>query len=257
MPTLIAHRGASAEAPENTLASIQRAIEIGVDFIEIDVRLSKDGIPVVIHDSTLKRITKGKQKTRISDMYLEEIQQIDAGSWFNSSFADFRVPTLDEVLKIKPDTIGLMIEIKKEYADPKHIAQRVLNSLNESPFPKNNSIVVGSFSPEIVKTIINENPRVPVLGIIEKMQYLPIFREMGVKHFAFYYKRISSKLVESFAEENLSLWAWTVDNIKTVRKLLSLGVHGIITNNPAAMLEVKEHVPLVGKEKKSFWRYFF
>src|SRR5262245_13704174 len=101
MFTLIAHRGASSEEPENTLASIRRAIELSVDWVEIDVHLTRDLVPVVIHDSTTSRTTDSQKKLKIESSPLEILKQLDAGSWFHLRCKEERIPTLAEVLQLK------------------------------------------------------------------------------------------------------------------------------------------------------------
>src|SRR5690625_6609337 len=109
-PLIIAHRGASGNAPENTLAAFQLAVEEGADGIELDVHLSKDGELVVIHDDTLDRTTNGTG--RVQDKDLDELKTYDAGSWFDSKFASERIPLLQEVIDILPDDVFLNVEIK-------------------------------------------------------------------------------------------------------------------------------------------------
>lgn len=110
--SVVAHRGCSAEAPENTMASFQRAAEAGCDLLEFDVHLSRDGVPVVIHDDTLQRTTKGRGLVR--DHTWEELRRLDAGSHFASRFAAERIPSLEEVvLWARPTPLVLSLEIKQ------------------------------------------------------------------------------------------------------------------------------------------------
>lgn len=109
-PWVIAHRGATLEAPENTLAAFRWAIALGADLIELDVHQTADGHPVVIHDETVDRTTNGSGLVR--DMTLREVRGLDAGSWLGVDFSGERVPTLSEVLELTAGQIGLAIEIK-------------------------------------------------------------------------------------------------------------------------------------------------
>ena len=109
---VIAHRGFSGAAPENTLAAVRAAIEVGADMVEIDVTLTSDGHIVVIHDETLDRTTTGSG--RVSDFTLTELQRLDAGGWFAPRFAGERIPTLDQVLDEIEGRILLNVEIKSE-----------------------------------------------------------------------------------------------------------------------------------------------
>ena len=107
---IIAHRGASGLAPENTLAAIKKAIELKADLIEIDVHQTKDSIIVVIHDKKINRTTSGKG--RVKDLFYKEIRRYDAGKWFDPKFEGERVPTLEEVLRLVHGQTKLLIEIK-------------------------------------------------------------------------------------------------------------------------------------------------
>ncbi|MDI9413653.1 MAG: glycerophosphodiester phosphodiesterase family protein [Bacillota bacterium] len=109
-PYVIAHRGASSLAPENTLAAINKAIELNADLIEIDVHLTRDGHPVVIHDKTVGRTTSGSGK--VSRLSLTQLKQLDAGSWFGEHFKGEKIPTLEEVLLICQNRIPLLVELK-------------------------------------------------------------------------------------------------------------------------------------------------
>ena len=129
---VIAHRGASHESPENTLASIRRAIDLNVDCIEIDVHLSKDHVPVVIHDDTVERTTSSKEKLRITDLTLQEIKKLDAGSWYNPSFKDENIPTLKEVLELDFKGCNLMIEMKKSPFPAPLVAEKNLKDHRRS-----------------------------------------------------------------------------------------------------------------------------
>ena len=125
MVEIIAHRGASKESPENTLSAFQRAIELGSDYIELDVHLSKDGIPVVIHDTHLSRTTNHILNERVNDKTLKEIKALDAGLWFNEAYIGEKIPTLEEVLLLDRNKTGLMIEIKKSHSSCKKIVKAV------------------------------------------------------------------------------------------------------------------------------------
>src|SRR5262249_37166430 len=127
---IIAHRGASHESPENTLSSISKAIDLSVDCIEIDVRLSKDLVPVVIHDDTVERTNSPPLKRPISEMTLKEIKQLDAGSWYHSSFKNEPIPTLEEVLALDFKNCDLLIEVKRSIHPDSLVAERIFEALD-------------------------------------------------------------------------------------------------------------------------------
>ena len=137
-PLIIGHRGASAHAPENTLAAFQLAIDAGADGVEFDVQLAKDGVPVVIHDATLERT--GLRPERIAELTSKQLGKIDVGSWFNKKFpnkakpefANDTVPTLTQVLDLLKDTKGLIyIELKCGDADYEPLAKAVCDVIRQ------------------------------------------------------------------------------------------------------------------------------
>jgi len=154
-PLIIAHRGASTLAPENTFAAFQRAIDDGADGIEFDVRLAKDGVPVVIHDSKLKRV--GRREGRVADYTSAELQTLDVGSWFNAKYPDSAdhafaaevVPTLAQMLKFLTDYRGLVyIEMKCEEAKTEALAEAVCGTIRQTKLLP--QIIVKSFNLEAV-----------------------------------------------------------------------------------------------------------
>ena len=111
LPQIIGHRGACGYAPENTLESIHTAADMGVEWVELDVKLTKDQIPVIFHDETLDRTTNGSGN--IADIDFEDLRDLECGSWFSESFAGLKIPTLEEVLEVLIDRdMGLNLEIK-------------------------------------------------------------------------------------------------------------------------------------------------
>ncbi|MGH7411421.1 MAG: glycerophosphodiester phosphodiesterase family protein, partial [Candidatus Methylomirabilis sp.] len=123
----IAHRGASALAPENTMAAFEKAIELGADVIELDLHLTRDGELVVIHDDTLDRTTDGRGP--VHGRSLEEIRRLDAGRWFGQAFAGERIPTLSEVLDRFAGKIPLALEVKAGSAFFPGIEERLVSAL--------------------------------------------------------------------------------------------------------------------------------
>lgn len=230
---IIAHRGASAEAPENTLSSIRKALEIGADFIEIDVHLSRDGIPVVVHDPHLERTTNLQKKERVNDWDLARIKSLDAGRWFHSDFAGERIPTLEEILSLDLGNTGLMIEIKKGHSSLSTLVNEVINRLNNA---NGKQIIVGSFSAHILELFKNKAPHIELMPIIKDFHMLPVMQKLEFKTITLYYKMVTPYLVSNFHESGKSVWAYTVDNPKIAEFLKSIGLDGLITNNPRTFI---------------------
>ena len=171
MPLVIAHRGASGTAPENTMAAFRQAVEMGADMIELDVQRTKDGQVVVIHDATLERTTNGSGAVR--ELTYAEIEQLDAGSWFGEGqeFAGERVPLLKEVLEFTKGKCALNIEIKNiPYADP-GIEQAVVDLLHETGFLE--QVIISSFDHSCLHRIARLEPNVPTACLFS--HYPPVW----------------------------------------------------------------------------------
>lgn len=238
-PKIIAHRGASKEAPENTLSAIKRAIALKVDYVEIDVRLSKDGIPLVIHDSSVARMTGIKDYPSIPHLTFSQIQQIDVGQRFGKSFQGEKIPSLSEVLSLDWKQTKLMLEIKKCPQKEDVLVKAIFNILSEmKTLP---SIIMGSFSVEIIQEVQQQlkHSLIPIetIGIVEKHEMLTPFIELKMNHIAIWYKLITPYLVQDLTDKKIDLWTFTVDDVNVAKFLISLGVKGIISNDPKTMIE--------------------
>ncbi|MDR3623675.1 MAG: glycerophosphodiester phosphodiesterase family protein [Chlamydiales bacterium] len=227
-PLLIAHRGASKEAPENTLVSIQKALSLGSDLIECDIHCSKDLIPVVIHDSTIKRTTNAKKQAQVSSLSLKELKMLDAGSWFSSDFKDERIPTLEEVLEL---TTKLIIEVKISKPNDFLILNPLLSLLKKHP-----GSLVGSFSHEFLQEVKKTDPNICLVGIADTIPSLKKHLSLGIKIISLKESLVTEKLVHSLKQSDIILFTWTVDDKSRFSTLASYGVDGIITNNPKLRL---------------------
>jgi glycerophosphoryl diester phosphodiesterase len=228
MALLIAHRGASSEAPENTLAAYKRALKLGVDAIEIDVHLTADGQLVVIHDATVGRTAWGAAGKRISEMNLPEIQSLDAGSWFSADFAGEKIPTLDQLLQVDRGSTLLMVEVKRGHVPLTALTDALLNVLQKAT----GSLVIGSFSAPLLEMIQQRAPELPLIGLVEDAHLQSSFHFLKLKKMGFWYKLITPTLLSSLHEEGQEVWTFTVDEPETARFLLSIGIDGLITNRP-------------------------
>ena len=228
MPKIIAHRGASKEAPENTLTAFSTAIFLQPNALEIDVHLSKEGIPIVVHDGVFGRTTDGGFLQRTTELTLNEIKALDAGSWFDAHFLGENIPTLLEVLQLPRGAVDLMIEIKKDNSPAKEIATSVLAVLGK----EKKGILLGSFDPFILQEILNQTTEYPVIGIVEEPHMLELFRKMGLKKLAIWYPLLDKQRIEQLHMEGIEVWTFTVDHPPFAQFLASIGVDGIITNDP-------------------------
>lgn len=156
----VAHRGASGHASENTMAAFEKAFEMKADFIEIDVQMTRDGRLVAIHDTTVNRTTNGNGF--VGDYTLEEIQQLDAGSWFGEEFAGERVPTFEEIIDEYRGKIRILIELKSPELYP-GMEEKVAEALIRRNMhkPNNGKIIIQSFNHESVQLSKQLLPNIP------------------------------------------------------------------------------------------------
>ncbi len=230
---IIAHRGYSHIAPENTLEAIHEAINYGVDGVEFDVHLTKDHVPVVIHDHLLQRTTNGKSDLRVMDATYEEISQYEVGSWFDPKFAGTKIPTLDEILDIPRKRENFFIELKGDHCDPLLMASVIVKHVQ---FLEN--YVLGSFNPHIIQEIQRLNPSLPVLGHVHDKESLEIYLNLGVRHLAVCSHLAVTREIEGLAEQGIVLWSYTVDDKELAEHLVAdKGITGIITNDPSIYRE--------------------
>src|SRR5215204_2669146 len=150
-PLIIGHRGASRFAPENTLAAFRLALEVGADGVEFDVRLTRDGFPIIIHDDNLKRT--GATPSRVADLSLAELQKIDVGSWFRTeTFPSERVPTLEQLFELFNSTDSLLyLEMKSDPTERDKLAQACAEKINASSLKER--IIVECFDLSALATV--------------------------------------------------------------------------------------------------------
>ncbi|MEP6703976.1 MAG: glycerophosphodiester phosphodiesterase family protein [Acidobacteriota bacterium] len=254
-PFIIAHRGASAMAPENTLAAFKRAIESGADGVEFDVRLSKDGVPVVIHDATLVR-TAGRDE-HVGALTVDELSRVDIGSWFNAAqpakarpeFPAERVPSLRTVLELLENMRGpIYIELKSEDEhEVSALVDAVCREIAGSPVLE--KIIVKSFCLEVIPRTRAVLPGVrtaalfapKVMRLLRKEKYLiEIARELGADHLSLHKSLVSRKLVSKAKKIGMPVTIWTVDRARRIRWAAKQGLFAVITNDPGPMLVERE-----------------
>jgi glycerophosphoryl diester phosphodiesterase len=256
-PLIIAHRGASSSAPENTLAAFGRAFEDGADGIELDVWLARDGVPVVIHDPTLRRT--GRREGHVSQMSSKELSRVDVGSWFNqahpkqsvSDYAHERVPTLDEVFQLtkdlsKPGRQPLLIytELKTDLTtDPRKLVQAVINLIEKNRL--GGQVVVISFDLNAVALVKQTNaavrtgalfaPRTKASSVLGSRRRVALAAEYGANEILLHRLLTTPRAVETALQSNLTPVVWTADHPAWVHRAKAWGIRALITNNPAEL----------------------
>lgn len=234
-PVIVAHRGASAVAPENTAAAFQKAVDMGVDLIEMDVQRSRDGELIVMHDATVDRTTRGAFRGNIASLTLEQIKSLDAGSWKGAQFAGEKVLTLDEMLAAFRGKASFLIELKTT-----GIEEQVAAAIKKAGMA--NNVVVQSFSAESVRRFRAVMPEVPA-GVLfnnspianpiaRAESYISQVLATNASFAAIAFAAITPELVQHMKARGIAVYAWTVDDEPAIRRMVNAGVSGIITNYP-------------------------
>ncbi|MFJ4470416.1 glycerophosphodiester phosphodiesterase [Streptomyces sp. NPDC089424] len=247
-PLVLAHRGACAHAPENTLAAVDRAAELGVEWVENDVQRTKDGELVVVHDDVLRRTTDveqvfpGRAPWRVGDFTAAEIARLDAGSWFGSDHAGARVPTLTEFLR-RLDHHGqkLLLELKRPELYP-GIERETLRVLADEGWLDEehlaDRLIVQSFDLDSLRTLHGIGPgmRTGFLGtpsLAQVRDHARFVDQVNPSHeslTADYVRAVRS--ITGAHGRPLEVFTWTVDDAATARKVAAYGVDGVITDRP-------------------------
>ena len=250
-PLIIGHRGASSVAPENTLAAFKRAIDDGADGIEFDVRLARDNVPVVIHDSSLKR-TASINKA-VSQLTSEELNAIDVGAWFKNrsearSVSKETVPALRSVFDLYKSASGLLyLEMKGEPVGER-LPSDVVRLIQEYNFI--DRVVVESFdlpSIAIIKQISRDIRTAALfdgrlrdrIGRRSNKALIMRAKEAQADELALHHLLVTQNLIQQ-AEERFDVVVWTVDKPRWISLAHKLGIKALITNNPALMLNARD-----------------
>lgn len=238
-PLVLAHRGASDQAPENTLAAFRRALEAGADGVELDVHLSRDGEIVVIHDEQVDRTTDGSGP--VKNLTLAQLKALDAGSWFDSRFRGERIPTLAEVLEtIGPACRLINVELKSGRVLYPDLERKVVETLRR--FGMLEKCVISSFNHYSLRLLKGVEPaaRTGILyveGLVDPWVYARQVPADAI-HPPFY--ALLPEVVKGAHAAGFAVHTWTVDAPDQMRRALSWGVDAIITNRPGVLRGIIE-----------------
>lgn len=234
LPKIIGHRGACGHAPENTLASFELAAKLGATWIELDVKETKDGVLIIMHDDTLDRTSNGKGA--VANAPLKHIQTLDAGSWYSEKFAKEKIPTLEEsVTLFSHFNLGVNLEIKPCPNKETSTAVAVANFIKEkwpSNIPKP---LISSFSMESLLIAKNENPDLIIGALFEGL--LPDnWEDLAKKVQAFSIhlddEIVTPEMISQIKNKGYSVLVYTVNSKKRAEELFQMGVTSIFTNYP-------------------------
>jgi glycerophosphoryl diester phosphodiesterase len=237
---IIGHRGASAHAPENTLAAFKLALEAGADGIEFDVRLTRDGIPVVIHDETLRRT--GGKNVQISDLCLQDLKGIDVGTWFpRGNFIGEPMPTLQDVCDLFRGTDSLLyLEMKSNQAERQQLAEACCEAVRKNGLKER--VIIESFDLPALKCVKNVDVELRTAALFEPSLFvarkiIDAAKAVGADEVALHHRLATNKNVRDAIDAGLPVVVWTVDNPDWIERATNLGIKALITNDPALMLK--------------------
>lgn len=252
-PIIIAHRGGSLEAPENTLAAIRHGVEVGADWQEVDLRLTGDGEVVLFHDDTLVRTTDGKGP--IEQATLAALKRLNAGSpkWsksslerlqsagvepveFNGRFSGEKIPTLDEALAV--EGTRLMLELKTTERGGPLVRQVVERVRRANAYDR---VAVASFEGGLLWATRDLEPSLPLIGLAREQRQVDEMLGLPIAVLAVRCEVADYALQVSPA--GVAVWCWTIYSVEMAEKALELGVHGLITDVPAKVVQAVRTLP--------------
>jgi glycerophosphoryl diester phosphodiesterase len=234
LPKVIGHRGACGYAPENTLESIRVAAELGATWVEMDVMLTKDGVPIIFHDDTLERTTSGSGP--VADMLYKDIAELDAGSWYAESYIGAKIPTLeeavDEILKLN---LGLNLEIKPTAGREVETAEVALDVMSRiwddherlliSSFQHVSLEVARDMAPEWKRGLLIDEP-------LKTWGELADYLDVATINIDGRDQSLTREAVEAYIETGRGVLAYTINDPMRARTLFSWGVDGVFTDVP-------------------------
>ncbi|HYG85298.1 MAG TPA: glycerophosphoryl diester phosphodiesterase [Azospirillum sp.] len=237
LPRLIGHRGAKESAPENTLISIREAARQGATWVEIDVALTRDGVPVVIHDDTLERTTSGRGALAAIDW--AELRTLDAGSWFGAPFAGEPVPHFEALLDLVLDLgLGLNAEIKPTPGRSLETAETAINTLKRR-WPADKPLLISSFQVECLELARTLAPEIPRGYLMDRppADWAAVADRIGAATLNVNQKRQTAESVAAYRATGRPVLAYTVNDAARAKALFDWGVAAVFTDAPGRLAE--------------------
>lgn len=238
LPKIIGHRGCAGYAPENTLEGIHTAADLGIEWVELDVKLTKDEIPIIFHDDTLDRTTSGSGN--VADKTYEEIKELDAGSWYGESFIGAKIPTLEETVDVLINRgLGLNLEIKPCPGREKDTAEVALDLLS-TIWDDHDRLLISSFqhvSLEAAFDIAQDWHRGLLLPEEWPENWADLAKYLDVSAVNVNAKTVTRTQVESIMDLEKPILAYTVNAPDQVRTLQGWGVDGFFSDMPDVIKE--------------------
>ncbi|WP_418604506.1 glycerophosphodiester phosphodiesterase [Hwangdonia sp.] len=237
---IISHRGAAQLAPENTISSVKAALKQQPDRIEIDVQQTKDSVVVLMHDTTLDRTTNGTGL--IKENTFSALSKLDAGSWFSSDFSNERIPTLEAIIKLIDGQCQLIIEIKKGDDYYPNIEKNIVNIITKHQ--AESWVIIHSFDSKVLERVHQLNPNIALHKLlVGKLKFMPfiisnqfesfhIDKRPYIKAYSINYAFANRDIINLLKSKGKEVNVWNLNDAGYAKELISLGVDGIITDNP-------------------------
>jgi glycerophosphoryl diester phosphodiesterase len=260
LPLIIGHRGSAAAAPENTIAAFKRALRDGADGLEFDVRLARDEVPVVIHDATLQRTAH--IRGAVSDFTGQQLGEIEVGSWFNRrhpaaanrAFEQETIPSLQQLFEMLVQREALLyLELKTEERQANALAGSVVALIKAFGFV--NRVIVECFDLPTLAIIKALEPSIHVAPLFDRRLKRPLSilggsrivdqaRQLDAAEIALHRSLVRPALIARATTYSLPIVAWTVDNPGWLKRAISMGLKGLITNDPDKMIQARSRLLL-------------
>jgi len=233
---IFGHRGVPDEAPENTIIGFQKAVEMGLDGVELDVQLCKTGELVIIHDEEVDKLTDGSG--HVAELAFEELRRLDAGKHFDERFRGEKIPALEEVLEVLGGKMIVNIELKTRAIRDVGLEEKVVRLIEEMELQS--SVILSSFNPFAVRRAKKENPGLTTALLFADDQPIHLRRAWGlyvvpVDGVHPRYPLVSEKLIRRAERNNWFMCTWTVDDAAVAQAMFGAGVDIVITNHPGKM----------------------
>jgi len=241
LPRIIGHRGVRGRAPENTLAGFRKAAAMGLSWVEFDVALTADGVPVLLHDATLDRTTDGEGPLAEADW--ARIRELDAGSWFGPEFAGEKIPSLEEAMGLLEELgLGANVEIKPTPGRETATGERVAERLASLPAGDPGSRILSSFSRDSLRAAREAAPRIPRALLVRKVEpgWHEALEELGCGLLHSGHQSLTEETVASVRRAGFPLAAFTVNERARARELFSWGVQSVFSDDPEALLPLED-----------------
>jgi len=245
---VIAHRGSSSDYPENTVRAFQKAEAVKADMIELDIQLSKDGIPMVFHDDTLERCTNGTGK--LNQYTCDELRKLDAGGWKNPDFSGEKIPTLEEVLSFAKNKIAVNVEIKAhDGVVDSGIEVQAFKLVKKYEMERH--VLFSCFNTTILKRLRELSGTIPLALLYERNNHLEnppieLINEYQLNAFNCSKWSARKRWIKELKRHDIPMMVYTVNSQWLMKKLIKNGVKGIFTNKPDVL---RQQLEMMNNEK--------